>query len=142
MNKLKLSAIATQPKYGDDGRWMGAEICANLETESDDPKYLGLHRICMNIEISRDMALAVAVYGFRDDDTDVLMGRVRATLDMLTSKLPGTDRDAGHIYEVIRLKLPRFVNKAACMHFYSQNFRTGEIYECGNKRTVPVCREQ
>ena len=129
MSKLTLMAIATQPKYNDDHQWTGAEICAHIEVESDDANHRRLHRLDFNIEISRNLALAAAIYGFRDDDTDLLMGRVRNMLDVIIRKLPGTERDAGHIYEVMRLKLPRLVMKAACKHFYSQNLVTGQINE-------------
>ena len=123
MNKLTLLGIATQPKYDDNDQWTGAEICASIEAEEDD----GLHRVGIKLEISPTIADSVKNFGYSDTIENYLMKRVEACLNVCPKKWPGTERDAGHIYEVIRLKLPRFVTKAADRIFYGQNFRTGDI---------------
>ena len=123
MNKLTLLGIATQPKCDDNDQWTGADICASIEAEVDD----GLHRVGIKLEISPTIADSVKNFGYSDTIENYLMKRVEACLNVCPKKWPGTERDADHIYEVIRLKLPRFVTKAADRIFYGQNFRTGEI---------------
>ena len=130
MNKLTLTAIATQPKYDDGNFWKGAEITAHIEAEITDGENKRLHRAVIKFETSKTFVFAIYTYGFEDSDTNIFMDRVRASLDVCTKKWPGTERDADTIYEVIRLKLPRFMNKAAHCICYSQNLRTGEINEC------------
>lgn len=126
MNKLTLLGIATQPKYDDNDQWTGAEICASIEAEEDD----GLHRVEIKLEISPTIADSVKNFGYSDAIENYLMKRVEACLNVFPKKWPGTERDAGHIYEVILLKLPCFMAKSAAHIFYSQNFRTGVIDEC------------
>ena len=126
MNRMTLLGIATQPKYDDNNHWTGAEICANIEIEAEE----GLHRVCIKLEISKTFALAISVYGFKDGDTGFLMKRVQAGLDVCTKKWPGTERDANNIYEVMRLKMPRFVIKSANHVSYSWRAETGDIDEC------------
>ena len=130
MNKLTLLGIATQPKYDDNDQWTGAEICAAIEAEIEEDDQRGLHRVGIKLEISPTIADSVKNFGYSDAIENYLMKRVEACLNVCPKKWPGTERDAGHIYEVILLKLPLFMAKSAAHIFYSQNFRTGEIDEC------------
>ena len=68
-----------------------------------------------------------------EDAERFIMNRVESCLDSMPRRFPGTESDATHICDVIRLKLPRFVSKSVDRIYYSQNFRTGEIDE-GNLR--------
>ena len=130
MNKLELLAIATQPKYDDNDQWTGAEIFSSIEAEIEDGDQRGLHRVGLKLEISPTLAQAVKNFGYNDTVENFLMKRVEACLNVCPKKWAGTEKDANNIYEVLRLKMPRFVAKSADRIFYSQNFRTGEIDEC------------
>lgn len=129
MNKLTLLGIATQPKYDENDQWTGAEIFANIEAEVEDGEQRGLHRVGIKLEIQPSIAWAIRK-GCNGDVVDFFMKRVKACLNACPKKWPGTEPDANNIYEVMRLKMPRFVAKSADHIFYSQNFRTGEIDEC------------
>ena len=130
MNKLTLLGIATQPKYDDNDQWTGAEIFSSIEAEIEDGDQRGLHRVGLKLEISPTLAQAVKNFGYNDTVENFLMKRVEACLNVCPKKWAGTEKDANNIYEVLRLKMPRFVAKSADRIFYSQNFRTGEIDEC------------
>ena len=132
MNKLTLIAIATQPKFGVDGKWMGAEICYSIEAEVTEGEHMGVHRLGINQKISRTLALIIRMYGFKDSDTGIHMKGVESSMRLFQKKFPNTGRDADTICEVIRLKMPRFMQKAAHGIYYSQNLRTGEINEYAN----------
>ena len=129
MNKLTLIAIATQPKFGDDGKWMGAEICYSIEAEVTEGEHMGVHRLGIKQNISRTLAYAISMYGFKDSDTDIHMKGVESSMRLFQKKFPCTGRDADTICEVIRMKMPRFMTKAAHGIYYIQNLRTGEINE-------------
>lgn len=130
MNKLTLLGIATHPKYDAINRWMGAEIFAAIEAITTEGIDWGVHRVGLRIEVSPNLALAVKTYGHSNDAAEILMKEIKSCLNACPKKWPGTERDADTIYEVIRLKMPRFVTKAVHRIYYSQNFRTGEIDEC------------
>ena len=130
MNKMTLIAIATQPKFGDDGRWMGAEICYSIEAEVTEGEHKGVHRLGIKENISLTLALIISMYGFKDSDTGIHMKGVESSMRLFQKKFPNTGRDGDTICEVIRLKMPRFMTKAAHGIYYSQNLRTGEINEC------------
>ena len=130
MNKLTLLCIATQPKYDDNDQWNGAEIFASIEAEVEEDGQTCLHRFGIKLEISPNLARLAKSYGYYGEIEKFLMKRVEACLNVCPKKWAGTERDANNIYEVLRLKMPRFVAKSADRIFYSQNFRTGEIDEC------------
>jgi hypothetical protein len=130
MNKLTLLGFATQPKYDDDDQWTGATIFANIEAEVEEDGQICLHRVGIKLEISPRFANMVKDFGYCVIHENYLMKRVEACLNVCPKKWPGTERDANTIYEVMRLKMPRFVAKSVDRIFYSQNFRTGEIEEC------------
>lgn len=132
MNKLTLIAIATQPKFVDDGVWMGAEIYYSIEAEVTEGEHMGVHRLGIKQNISRTLARTISIYGFKDSDTDIHMKGVESSMRLFQKKFPNTGRDADTICEVIRLKMPRFMTKAAHGIYYSQNLRTGEINEYAN----------
>lgn len=129
MNKLALIAIATQPKFGDKGEWMGADIFYNIEAEVMEGEHKGVHRLGIRENISRTLARIISMYGFKDPDTGIHMKGVESSMRLFQKKFPNTGRDADTICEVIRLKMPRFMTKAAHGIYYSQNLRTGEINE-------------
>ena len=130
MNKLTLLGIATQPKYDDDDQWTGAEIFANIEVEVEDGEQRGLHRVGIKLEISPTLAQTVKNYGYDETIERFLMKRIEACLNTCKRKWDGIGDDAEIIYEVMRLKMPRFVTKSADHIFYSWRSGTGEIDEC------------
>jgi hypothetical protein len=130
MNKLTLLGIATQPKYDDNDQWTGVEIYAHIEAEVQDVEQRGLHRVEIKLEITQTLAQAVKNYGYDETIERFLMKRIESCLFACGRKWDGVWKDSGIIYDVIRLKLPRFVAKSVDRIFYSQNFRTGEIEEC------------
>lgn len=89
-----------------------------------------LHRLGIKLEISPNLARLAKSYGYYGEIEKFLMKRVEACMNVCPKKWAGTERDSNNIYEVMRLKMPRFVAKSADRIFYSQNFRTGEIDEC------------
>ena len=129
MSKVTLLGIATQPKHDDNDRWRGADIMASIEVEVPEGEQFGLHRVGLNITLTPMMLRVIKAYGYHDEAEDYIMKRVRVCLDSMAKKFDGTQRDADNIYEVIRLKMPRFVSKSVERVYYSQNFRTGEIDE-------------
>ena len=129
MSKATLLGIATQPKHDDNDRWTGADIMASIEVEVSEGEQFGLHRLGLNITLTPTMLRVIKAYGYHDKAEDYIMKRVRACMDAMTKKFDGTQRDADNIYEVIRLKMPRFVSKSVERVYYSDNLRTGEIFE-------------
>ena len=129
MSKATLLGIATQPKHDDNDRWTGADIMASIEVEVTEGEQFGLHRIGLNITLTPMMLRVIKAYCYHDEAEDYIMKRVRACMDAMAKKFDGTQRDADNIYEVIRLKMPRFVSKSVERVYYSDNLRTGEIFE-------------
>ena len=129
MSKATLLGIATQPKHDDNDRWTGADIMASIEVEVPEGEQFGLHRVGLNITLTPTMLRVIKAYGYHDEAEDYIMKRVRACMDAMAKKFDGTQRDADNIYEVIRLKMPRFVSKSVERVYYSDNLRTGEIFE-------------
>ena len=129
MSKATLLGIATQPKHDDNDRWTGADIMASIEVEVPEGEQFGLHRIGLNIMLTPTMLRVIKAYGYHDEAEDYIMKRVRVCMDAMAKKFDGTQRDADNIYEVIRLKMPRFVSKSVERVYYSDNLRTGEIFE-------------
>lgn len=132
MNKMTLVSIATQPKFNDEGGWMGAEIFYSIEAEVTEGEHIGLHRLGIKQNISSILARIISMYGFKDSDTDIHMKGVESSMRLFQKKFPCTGRDADTICEIIRLKMPRFMTKAAHGIYYIQNLRTGEINEFAN----------
>ena len=131
MNKLTLLGIATQPKYDDDDRWIGADIFASIEAEIEDGEQRGLHRFAVNLTISPTLIEAVKSGGYTVRIEKFLMKRVKACLRTCPKEWPGTEQDIDTIYEAMREKMPLFVAKSIDRNFYTHNFRTGEIGEYG-----------
>ena len=129
MSKATLLGIATQPKHDDNDRWTGADIMASIEVEVSEGEQFGLHRVGLKITLTPTMLRVIKAYGYHDEAEDYIMKRVRACMDAMEKKFDGTQRDADNIYEVIRLKMPRFVSKSVERVYYSDNLRTGEIFE-------------
>ena len=129
MSKATLLGIATQPKYDDNDRWTGADIMASIEVEVPEGEQFGLHRVGLNITLTPTMLGVIKAYGYHDEFENYIMKRVRACMDAMAKKFDGTQRDADNIYEVIRLKMPRFVSKSVERVYYSDNLRTGEVFE-------------
>ena len=129
MSKATLLGIATQPKHDDNDRWTGADIMASIEVEVPEGEQFGLHRVGLNITLTPTMLRVIKAYGYHDEAEDYIMKRVRACMDAMAKKFDGTQRDADNIYEVIRLKMPRFVSKSVERVYYSDNLRTGEVFE-------------
>ena len=104
---------------------------ASIEVEAPDrqPGVTALHRVGLNIALTPTMLRVIKAYGYHDEAEDYIMKRVMVCMDAMAKKFDGTQRDADNIYEVIRLKMPRFVSKSVERVYYSQNFRTGDIFE-------------
>ena len=104
---------------------------ASIEVEAPDrqPGVTALHRVGLNITLTPTMLRVIKAYGYHDEAEDYIMKRVRACMDAMAKKFDGTQRDADNIYEVIRLKMPRFVSKSVERVYYSDNLRTGEVFE-------------
>ena len=132
MAKATLMGIVTEPKYDNNDQWMGANIAAHIEVEAPDgrqPNVTCVHRAAVSIDLSKQLADTIKAYGYKEDAERFIMKRVENCLDGMSRRFHGTEADAEHIYDVIRLKLPRFINKSVERIYYSQNFRTGEIDE-------------
>lgn len=132
MAKATLTGIVTEPKYDNNDQWMGANIAAHIEVEAPDgrqPNVMCVHRVAVSIDLSKQLADIIKAYGYKEDAERFIMKRVENCLDGMPRRFPGTEADAEHIYDVIRLKLPRFIKKSVERIYYSQNFRTGEIDE-------------
>lgn len=129
MSKATLLGIATQPKHDDNDRWTGADIMASIEVEVPEGELIGLHRIGLNITLTPMMLNLIKIYGYHAEPEEYIMKRVRVCLDGMAKKFDGTQRDADNIYEIIRLKMPRFVSKSMERVYYSDNLRTGEVFE-------------
>ena len=131
MSKATLLGICTQPKYNDDDVWQGADIMASSEVETPDRQsgVIGVHRVGLTITITQSMKTYINKYGYQREMDDYIMRRVKVCLDGMQRKFDGTYKDAHHIYEVIRLKMPRFISKSLDRCYYSNNLRTGEIFE-------------
>ena len=104
---------------------------ASIEVETPDRQsgVTAFHRVGLNITLTSTILGVVKAYGYHDGAEDYIMKRVRACMDAMAKKFDGTQRDADNIYEVIRLKMPRFVSKSVERVYYSDNLRTGEIFE-------------
>ena len=131
MNKATLVGIATQPKYNDNGKWIGADILANIEVETPRVTKTGKLRLCLKTEITTTLGEAVKYFGFGEELEEYVMKRVRGCLDSMANQFDGTDKHADYIYDIIRIKMPRFVSKSIECVYYSQNLETGEIQENG-----------
>ena len=129
MNKATLLGISTQPKYDDNGKWIGADITASIEVEVQKVNKTNILRLGLKIEITTTLGEAVRYFGFGEELEEYIMKRVRACMDAMVKKFDVTQRDADNIYEVIRLKMPRFVSKSVERVYYSDNLRTGEVFE-------------
>ena len=129
MSKATLLGIATQPKHDDNDRWTGADIMASIEVEVPEGEQFGLHRIGLKITLTPMMLNLIKIYGYHAEPDEYIMKRVRVCMDAMEKKFEGTQRDADNIYEVIRLKMPRFVSKSVERVYYSDNLRTGEVFE-------------
>ncbi len=131
MSKATLLGIATQPKHDDNDRWTGADIMASIEVEAPDrqPGVTALHRVGLKITLTPTMLRVIKAYGYHDEAENYIMNRVKACMDAMTKKFEGTERDADIICDVIRLKMPRFVSKSVERVYYSDNLRTGKIFE-------------
>ena len=129
MSKAILLGIATQPKHDDNDRWTGADIMASIEVEVPEGEQFGLHRIGLNITLTTTMLGVIKAYGYHDEAEDYIMKRVMVCMDAMAKKFEGTEHDADIIYDVIRLKMPRFVSKSVERVYYSDNLQTGEIFE-------------
>ena len=129
MNKATLLGISTQPKYDDNGKWIGADITASIEVKVPKVNKTNILRLGLKTEITTTLGEAVRYFGFGEELEEYVMKRVRGCLDSMANQFDGTDKDADRIYDIIRLKMPRFVSKSVERVYYSQNFETGEIFE-------------
>ena len=129
MNKATLLGILTEPIFDNNDEWVGADISAHMEVEVSRGKMAGVHRAFIQIPLTPMSLYKFKACGYYESAESYIMNRVKYGLNGMVNKFKGTQRDADNIYEVIRLKMPRFVSKSVEGLYYSQNFRTGEIFE-------------
>lgn len=125
MNKLILVGISTEP--GNSDAMITISVDAVIETWPSSP-----HRIDIEIKLGAMFLRVLEVFGYNHGDEEFLMKRVDAGLTTLRNKWPGLEKDANTIYEVVRLKMPRFIAKACTGISYTWNAQTGEIIESQN----------
>lgn len=125
MNKLTLIGVSTEPIKS--GAMITISVDAVIETWPSSP-----HRIDIEIKVSAKFLKVLEVFGYECHDEDFLMKRVDEGLITLRNKWPGLGKDANTIYEVVRLKMPRFISKACAGISYTWNAQTGEIIESQN----------
>ena len=118
MNKLKLLGIATEPYYTD--KWEGATIYVLMEE--------GVHRLEIRVELRFTLIACSLMEGYEFVEQSI-MKRVDNALDAVQKKHKATPKDINTIYEIVRLKMPRFVHKSALRISYFWNAVTGEIKE-------------
>ena len=121
MDKIKLKAIVTEPSY--DGKaWEGAKIHVLMEVEGAEKTLDGTLRIGDHI------LFLSQVYGYEDVER-LIMKRVEYCLDSVQKKFDVDPKDINTIYEIVRLKMQRFVHKSALKISYLWDAVTGEIRE-------------
>ena len=131
MSKATLVGITTQPRYDYKDVWQCSDIMADIEVETSDIQtgVKTVNRCCIRIELTLKIINLIKKYGYDELWEKSIMKRVGSCLDAMKKRFRGTEKDADNIYNVIRLKLPRFIRKAIERVYYSQNMETGEIFE-------------
>ena len=119
MSKVKLLGMVTESYYIDD-EWKGANIRVLMEADG--------HRLEISLTIRCDLLTLSQLYGYEDIER-LVMKRVENGLDKVQKEYKAIPKDINTIYEVVRLKMPRFVHKSALKIFYFWNAVTGEIRE-------------
>jgi hypothetical protein len=121
MDKIKLKAITTEPSY--DGKaWEGAKIHVLMEVEGAEKTLDG------TLRIGDHLLFLSQVYGYEDLER-LIMKRVEYCLDNVQKEFDVDPKDINTIYEIVRLKMQRFVHKSAIHSSYLWNAITGEIRE-------------
>ena len=120
MDKIKLKAIWTEPH--DDKEWQGAKIHVLMEVEGVEKTLDG------TLRIGDHLLLLSQVYGYEDIER-LIMKRVEYCLDNVQKDLDVDPKDINTIYEIVRLKMQRFVHKSSLKISYLWNAVTGEIRE-------------
>mgnify|MGYP006874662833 CR=1 FL=1 len=121
MDKIKLKAIMTEPSY--DGKaWEGAKIHVLMEVEEAEKTLDG------TLRIGDQLLFLSQVYGYEDTER-LIMKRVEYCLDSVQKKFDVDPKDINTIYEIVRLKMQRFVHKSSLKISYLWNAVTGEIRE-------------
>ena len=118
MDKIKLKAIWTEPYYSDN-EWEGATIYVLMEA--------GEHRLEIRSRLSCNL-----LTHFQPGDEEIerfIIKRVENGLDNVQKKFDVDSKDINTIYEIVRLKMQRFVHKSAIRSSYFWNAITGEISE-------------
>jgi hypothetical protein len=118
MNKLRLLGIATEPYYTD--KWEGATIHVLMEE--------GEYRLDIEMKL-RFTLIAVSIMDGYQNVEPRIMKCVKKNLDAVRKIHKVTPKDINTIYEIVRLKMQRFVHKSALKSSYFWNAVTGEIRE-------------
>ena len=121
MDKLKLKAIWTEPSH-DNKEWEGAKIHVLMEVEGAEKTLDG------TLRIGDHLLFLSQVYGYEDLER-LIMKRIEYCLDNVKEKFDVDPKDINTIYEIVRLKMQRFVHKSAIRSSYLWNAITGEIRE-------------
>ena len=121
MDKLKLKAIWTEPSHPDDA-WEGAKIHVLMEVEGAEKTLDG------TLRIGDHLLFLTQVNGYEDLER-LIMKRVEYCLDNVQKEFDVDPKDINTIYEIVRLKMQRFVHKSAIRNSYFWNALTGEIRE-------------
>lgn len=125
MKKAIIESIETKPQINDEDLWCGALLTVYLVIDSGS-NYIELTGI--RIEISRRFTNCLEKYGYEMME-DLILLNIRIRLNEHKNTYNLSARNVEQIDNVIRLKLPRFINKAMQQLYYYQDFDTGEIIE-------------
>ena len=132
MEKLKLKAIWTEPSY--DGKaWEGAKIHVLMEVEGAKKTLDG------TLRIGDHLLFLSQVYGYEDLER-LIMKRVEYCLDNVQKEFDVDPKDINTIYEIVRLKMQRFIHKSALRICYVWNAVTGYISEDDDITTFDLNR--
>ena len=118
MSKLKLLGMVTDPNHHGD-KWEGATIYVVMDH--------GERRIKIKTRISSNILIH-----FQPGDEEIerlMMKNIERGLDAVQKDLDVDPKDINTIYEIVRLKMQRFVHKSAIRSSYLWNAITGEIRE-------------
>ena len=121
MNKMKLLGMATE-LYHADNEWEGADIHVLMEIEETKQTIDG------RLHIGENYLTLIQVYGYKDVENFIIK-RVENCLNKVQKEFDVENKDINTIYEVVRLKMQRFIHKSALRIAYRWNAVTGDIYE-------------
>ena len=126
MSKMKLLGFGTKPDYDHDTcEWLSSSFVVTVEQDFGEKKRIGI-----TIRISPTALQIVPQLKSYEMETYAKMfeKKIRASL-VAIAKSYGDFDNLEDIVEVIRLKAPLLVRKAANMHTFHQNMTDGFIVD-------------